>query len=167
MVMPMPTRNLLVALAAVTALAACGGTSVGSQGMFNYSPKAPGNFGFESPSPKAQAAIGPTARPTSRPRQSAAAPPPTFPIGIYSDSTATPGFYPHDESVYVNTIIVFTNHDKLPRSVVSDAGDPASFNSGPIAPGATWKYTASVKGTFNFHDGTRPYDLGSFTVKSR
>ena len=165
------TRILLLAL--VTMLAAgCGGTSVGSSSLFKYPTQAPRNFEFPgSPSPQAAAAIGGgTQQPaTSQPRQTAAPPPQaaTFQISIFGDNAATPGFYPAGANVYQGTIIVFTNKDTQPRSVVSDSGDPSAFNSETIAPGGTWKYTASSVGSFSYHDGTRPYALGSFKVVAR
>jgi len=45
--------------------------------------------------------------------------------------------------------------------VVSDTG---AFDSGPIAPGATWNYTANTVGTYHYHDGTRPYAVAYFEV---
>ena len=162
-----PFRALVVA-GAFLALTACGGNRVGSESMFNQTPRPPGNFSFESPTPSpSKHVVGPTARTTSGPKATAAAPLPTFQIGIYGDSTSTPGFSPGDANIYANTIVVWTNHDSKPRSVISDAGDPASFSSPSIPPGGTFKYTVKAVGKYSYHDGTRPYDLGSFTVKSR
>jgi hypothetical protein len=47
--------------------------------------------------------------------------------------------------------------------VVSDSG---TFNSGPIAPGGTWSYSVGPAGTYNYHDGTRPYAVASFQAVS-
>jgi hypothetical protein len=165
----MRLKTALTAIAALAALAACGGNSVGSSGMFDYTPKPPGNFGFEhSPSPQAAAALGQQSGPTAAPKQTAPSPvAATFNIAIYSDTYATPGFYPAAANVYKGTIIVFTNKDSKPRSVVSDPGDPGSFSSPMIPPGGTWKYTANTLGQFNYHDGTRPYTIAYFKVINR
>lgn len=167
----MRMRNLLTAALAIVALAACGGNSVGSSGLFDYTPKPPGDFAFgHSPSPAAQAGIGeqPAAQQSSAPKQ--APPPPVasnFNIGIFADTSSTPGFYPPAANIYQGTIVVFTNKDSQPRSVVSDSGDPASFSSPMIPPGGTWQYKTSALGTFNYHDGTRPYAIAYFKVVAR
>jgi plastocyanin len=179
----MPRRLLLIAITVLLATA-CGGTSVGGESLFNGGKQTPGNFNFANPSSSAAAAIGtqgaaptPTARqaaptavpatprPTPRPPSTPA--PMTFHIAIDSDNAAQAGFQPANANVYQGTMIVFTNHDSKPRSVVSDPGDPASFNSGLIAPGASWTYTASTLGTFDSEDGTRQYPQGAFTVVAR
>jgi len=149
-------------------LAGCGGSSVGSNGLFNYTPKPPGNFQFPgTPTPNAHAAIGSQgAGPTSAPKQTQAPRAAKFNIAIYGDTSSTPGFYPRDASIVKGTIIVFTNKDSRPRSVATDPGDPASFTSPMIAPGGTWNWTAGAPGTYNYHDGTRPYAVASFTVKA-
>ena len=58
-------------------------------------------------------------------------------------------------------MVKFTNTDTVPHSVQSR---DANFNSGPIAPGGTWVYTAGAKGTFALVDGTRPYVTGTLQV---
>jgi hypothetical protein len=168
-VVAMPFRFLLT-VALGLALTACGGSSVGSAGLFNYTPKPPGNFAFQSsPSPNARAAIGSQgAPPTSAPKQTQAPPPAAkFNIAIYGDTSSTPGFYPPDANIIQGTIVVFTNKDSQPRSVATDPGDPASFSSPMIAPGGTWQWTAGTLGTYNYHDGTRPYAIASFKVVPR
>ena len=167
MVMRMRMRTLFAALAALTALAACGGNSVGSSGMFDYTPKPPGSFAFEhSPSPAAAAALG-SHGPTTAPKPAPSAQAPVFQIGIFADTSTTPGFYPAAANIYKGTVIVFTNKDSKPRSVASDPGDPGSFTSPIIPPGGTWSYTATALGKFNYHDGTRPYAVAYFQVQNR
>ena len=161
------------AAVAVLAVAGCGGTSYGSTPLTGSgSGQAALGSGTPTPSatpPPAQATDTPTQAvvttapvktpppPTARPTQQAAA----FAIGINGDNTSKPQFDPPAARVYTGTVITFTNHDAVARSVVSDNG---AFDSGPIAPGASWKYTAATAGTFNYHDGTRPYAVAYFQV---
>jgi plastocyanin len=159
----------LVLLAAVAA--GCGGTTVGDKGLFNFKESSPASLGgaaSPSPSPTVAATAQATAKPTP---SKAPQPTPTqkpqaakFSIEIFSDTSGQPQFKPPAARVYVGTIITFTNRDSVPRSVVSDNG---TFDSHPIGPGGTWSYTASAVGTFNYHDGTRPYAVAYFQVVSQ
>jgi plastocyanin len=157
-------------------LAACGGSTYGNAGNFkNIKNNGSASIFEAAPSPSSAAAIGEGQGPTPPPKvgsgstqqqqQQRAAP--QFPIKIESDTSSTPGFVPAQAQVYKGTIIVWTNTDTKPRSVVSAAADPAAFNSGLIAPGASWSWTATVNGTFGYSDGTRPYQQGSFAVINR
>jgi plastocyanin len=87
-----------------------------------------------------------------------------FEITINNDKTGDTQFVPNAARVYSGTIVRFKNVDSVPRSVVADN---QAFNSGPIAPGGTWDYTAGTVGKFNFKDGTRPYAVGSLEVLAR
>lgn len=71
------------------------------------------------------------------------------------------GFDPYYIRVFQGGVISVTNRDAQDRSVVADRGE---FDSGPIAPGDTWTYTADRVGKFNFHDGTRPFVVGTLEV---
>lgn len=161
-------RLSLVALIALCAVAAaCGGNSYGNKNDFNGSGGG-GNLSLTDPTPSATPASSLGSRqpgapsPVAKPVQSQAPPAAHFAIAINGDNSGQPAFMPLAAEVYTGTIITFTNRDSVPRSVVSDPGDPASFNSGPIAPGASWTYTANVAGKFNYHDGTRPYAVAYF-----
>jgi plastocyanin len=89
---------------------------------------------------------------------------PTFDISINGDSGSTTQFDPSAVRVYKGTIIRWTNKDKVARTVEADAG---AFSSGPIQPGATYSYKTVTAGSFNYHDGTRPYAVASIEVLSR
>ena len=138
-------------------LVACGESTVGSKKLFNNlhgGGSALGNEASPSPSPASQASAGS--------KLSVAAPQAQhFTIAINSDTSNQPQFNPPAARVYTGTIISFVNHDTVARSVVSDTG---AFDSGPIAPGATWNYTANTVGTYHYHDGTRPYAVAYFEV---
>ena len=84
-----------------------------------------------------------------------------FAIKIQSDSASGGHFLPRVASVRQGVLVRWTNTDTLPRSVEADDG---SFRSPEIAPGGTFELTASTPGTFNYHDGTRPYAVGTLQV---
>jgi plastocyanin len=85
----------------------------------------------------------------------------TLTISIGSDSASAGPFNPPAARIYKGTCASFVNRDVTPRSVVADAG---SFTSGTIAPGKSWTYCGKQVGTFNYHDGTRPYAVASLQV---
>lgn len=167
------TRLALLLLLAGT-VAACDQNQVGSANMFKGKSGGAAALGNEaSPIPSAASHSAP---PTSnaRPTQAPPPPPPTqkpqaahFPIGIYGDTSGHGQFEPSAARVYTGTIITFTNHDSQPRSVVEADHTPALFDSGSIPPGGTWNYSAAAPGTFNYHDGTRPYAVAYFQVQNQ
>ncbi|MHB8507252.1 MAG: cupredoxin domain-containing protein [Candidatus Dormibacteria bacterium] len=175
--MPNPTIRPVAVLMLISALVAgCGGTSYGNDKNFKDLKGNRSALGGEtSPSPSTAAAAPtqtaaptqhPTVAPVVAPTKSTAPTPPKpqaqhFAIAVNGDNSGQPQFSPPAARVYVGTILVFTNKDSVPRSVVSDND---TFNSGSIAPGASWNYTASTVGTFNYHDGTRPYAVAYFQV---
>ncbi|MGH2759820.1 MAG: hypothetical protein ACRDKJ_09675 [Actinomycetota bacterium] len=71
------------------------------------------------------------------------------------------GFDPFYIRVFQFGVIQVTNRDSQPRSVIADRQE---FDSGMIAPGSTWTYEAAAVGKFNFHDGTRPFVVGTLEV---
>jgi hypothetical protein len=74
------------------------------------------------------------------------------------------GYDPYYIRVFTGGVMTVTNKDTKPRSVV---GDKNEFDSGPIAPGKTWTYEPTKPGKFNFHDGTRPFVVGTLEVLAR
>lgn len=170
-------RTKLIALLLTTALAvaACGeDSSVGSDELLEGGATGETRLGetttttttTEAPvTAEPEAAAPTTAAPTTAPPETA---PPTtqavqqvsLEVAIQPDSAGN-HFEPRIGRVFAGSIVRFTNTDSVPRSVQADNG---SFASGPIAPGATWDYTASTPGTFNYTDGTRPYALGTLEV---
>ena len=74
------------------------------------------------------------------------------------------GYDPYYIRVYKGGSIKVTNIDKTSRTVTADRGE---FDSGSIAPGETWVYVANTVGKFNFHDGTRPFVVGTLEVLSK
>jgi plastocyanin len=106
---------------------------------------------------------------TTRPRAASVAPSPSttaaarqavLVITIHPDS-AGHQFQPRVANVRRGTLIRWTNGDSVSRSVEADNGE---FASPPLAPGASFEFTAQAAGSFNYHDGTRPYAVGTLEV---
>lgn len=83
---------------------------------------------------------------------------PSLEIKIQS---AAPQFNPSVGGVRFGTIVRWTNTDTQARSVEADNG---AFTSGPIAPGGHFDLKAPARGTYNYHDGTRPYAVAQLQV---
>jgi plastocyanin len=82
-----------------------------------------------------------------------------FQISIKGD-TGGSAFDPSVARVFEGTTVRFVNRDTKARSIVADN---SAFDSGSIPPGDSWEWTA-VPGQYNYHDGTRPYAVGSLEV---
>ena len=85
-------------------------------------------------------------------------------VSINSDTSGSTQFVPSAARVFAGSLVEFVNTDTVARSVVADNG---AFDSGMIPPGATWQYDATQPGSFNYHDGTRPYAVGTIEVVAR
>ena len=67
----------------------------------------------------------------------------------------------------VNNTVQWTNKDTALHTVTSNAGDPASFNSGPIQTNATFVYTFTIAGTYDYYCTFHPgWMNGTVIVKS-
>lgn len=75
------------------------------------------------------------------------------PVGNGDNTSVTINVYnmafPSSTSVKKGTIVKWYNQDGVAHTVTSDDG--TSFNSGNLAAGATFSYTANTAGTFNYH----------------
>ncbi len=71
-------------------------------------------------------------------------------------------FRPKNVTVKVGTSLTWTNNDSTPQSVTSDA--PGLFDSGPLAPGATFSHTFSTAGVFPYHSTGVAGSYGSVTA---
>ena len=69
--------------------------------------------------------------------------PATTTINIYNMA------FPASTSVKKGTIVKWYNQDGYAHTVTSNNG--STFNSGNLAAGATYSYTANTTGTFNYH----------------
>lgn len=159
--------RLLVALLALTlVLGACGKEkSVGDESLLEGTDESGEGPRLGETTTTTAAPAGDT--PTTAAPQATTAPPTTAPaapsveVSIGSDTTAGGQFQPRVAQVPSGAIVRFINNDTVARSVVADGG---AFDSGPIAPGASWDWVAGGAGSYNYSDGTRPYAVGSIEV---
>ena len=71
-------------------------------------------------------------------------------------------FSPARIEIAAGTTIVWTNQDQLVHTVIADDG---SWNSGDVAPGATWSRKFDTPGTYAFHCTPHPFMTGVVVVK--
>lgn len=88
----------------------------------------------------------------------------TFDIAITGDQSGKSQFEPAQVRVFAGTVVRWVNKDSQPRSVEADNGE---FTSPMLPPGGSFTYTASKAGKFAYHDGTRPYAVGTLEVIAR
>jgi plastocyanin len=161
-------RILMLGLALVMAFAsvACGGgSSVGEDiNVDKLDGTAAPRLGERTAAPTTKATTAPSGQPaaTAPPKTAAPAAKPSIVIKIQSD-TAKGGsqFDPRVARVRRGSIVRWENVDAKARSVVADNG---SFRSPNIAPGGHFDYTTNATGSINYHDGTRPYAVGTLEV---
>ncbi len=72
------------------------------------------------------------------------------------------GYQPNTLSVKVGATVTWTNKDTASHTVTSDTA--GMFDSGPIAQGATFKFTFSQAGTFTYHSTSDSGWTGTVTV---
>jgi len=69
-------------------------------------------------------------------------------------------FVPNMNAVVVGTKVTWTNEDNVVHTVTGD-----SWDSGQIAPGATFSRTFDIAGTFNYHCTIHPTMIGKVIVQ--
>lgn len=69
-------------------------------------------------------------------------------------------FAPASVTVKAGEKVTFTNSDSVAHTVVGDG-----FDSGNIAPGASWSNTFDATGTFSYKCSIHPAMTGSITVQ--
>ena len=72
-------------------------------------------------------------------------------------------FNPEDLTINVGDAITWTNNDGMGHTATSTDG-PASFDSGNIAAGATWSFTFTEAGTYNYKCDYHSSMTASITV---
>ena len=65
-----------------------------------------------------------------------------------------------------NNTVLFNNVDVASHTATSDAGAPASFDTGIMAAGATFQVTLTTAGTYAYHCSLHPWMQGTIIVKS-
>ena len=70
-------------------------------------------------------------------------------------------FQPASISVAVGSTVTWTNNDTTGHTVTADDG---SFDSGTVAPGATFSHTFDTAGTFTYHCNIHPSMTATITV---
>lgn len=71
-------------------------------------------------------------------------------------------FAPQRVEISAGTTIEWTNRDQVAHTITADDG---SWDSGPIAAGATWRHTFTAAGSFAFHCTPHPFMTGVVVVK--
>ena len=71
-------------------------------------------------------------------------------------------FTPMRIEVSAGATVEWTNRDQLAHTITADDG---SWDSGPIAAGATWRHTFDRAGTYAFHCTPHPFMTGVVVVK--
>ena len=155
----------VVRLGVVTLLLVAGGAACGDDSKVGEGVKT----GLTGPGGQRIGERTTTTAPAAAPSTTRAAPTTAKPVTTVAPHAAleisikgqSPQFDPTVGSVRVGSIVRWINTDSQPRSVESDDG---SFASPMLAPGATWDYKTRAAGTFNYHDGTRPFAVGQLQV---
>ncbi len=86
----------------------------------------------------------------------------TPPAPVTAISIKNGHYRPKNATVKVGTTLTWTNNDSMPQTVTSDA--PGVFDSGTIAPGATWQFTFTKAGEFPYHSTAQQGVYGTITV---
>jgi plastocyanin len=86
----------------------------------------------------------------------------TPPSNVSGISINNGKFRPKNVSVKVGTTLTWTNNDTVQQSITSDT--PGVFDSGLLAPGATFQYTFSTAGVFPYHSTGTAAAYGAITV---
>ncbi|MDG6900613.1 MAG: cupredoxin domain-containing protein [Nitrososphaerota archaeon] len=75
------------------------------------------------------------------------------------------GFTPNSITVVigVNNTVTWTNNDNSPHTVTADGG---SFDSGNLAPGATFSFTFTTAGTYKYHCVYHPWMTATVVVRA-
>lgn len=75
-------------------------------------------------------------------------------------------FIPSQISVAKGGTVTWTNNDSTTHTVIDDLSNVDGPHSGDIAPGATYSFTFTKTGSFQYHDSLHTSMRGTIVVKS-
>ncbi|GAC1475116.1 MAG: hypothetical protein PVSMB7_30270 [Chloroflexota bacterium] len=84
-------------------------------------------------------------------------------VKIITDSSSVGAYKPKTITVHVGQRIVFSNHSDASHTVT--ANKARTFDSGNIATGKSWTFTAKHAGVFAYHCVYHPLMHGKIVVK--
>jgi plastocyanin len=161
-------RKLILAgalfLALTLILSACSGTATTPTPTPAATP-APTSIASPTPTatPTPTSIASPTPSTTPTPTPTPIATPTATPItGQANVSISNFAFVPSMLTVSVGTTVIWTNQDPVAHTVTS-VDD--LFDSGNIAPGATFSHTFEQKGTFDYQCTIHPFMTGEIIVE--
>lgn len=73
-------------------------------------------------------------------------------------------FSPQSVTIRVGDTVTWTNMGSATHTTTSDSGDPASWNSGDLAPGKSFSFTFTKAGTYTYHCAIHPFMTGTIIV---
>lgn len=73
-------------------------------------------------------------------------------------------FDPTPINIAAGTTVTWTNNDSVTHTVTSDSDSSESFDSGHLAPGATFTHTFNNAGTISYHCTIHPFMHGQVIV---
>lgn len=160
-------RSALALIAMIASLLSCRSPGqVGDEKLLEFQEQVNDRIGQDTTSPtpggRSTSDVSPSRK--ASPKRSVprtTAPRPSVTITINSDTADTTAFDPPLIRVPAGTIVRWVNKDSVTRSVVADGGE---FPSKDLSPGGVHTWTTSKPGRANYHDGTRPYAVGSVEV---
>jgi plastocyanin len=116
----------------------------------------------------ATTAIPPTVATTPPVATTPAAPTTTSPPSPVAITIQNFAFVPASVTVPTGTMVIWTNQDSAPHTVVSDATPlfslGAIFSSSQLMQGQSYSFTFSNAGTYAYHCGIHPFMKGTVTV---
>jgi plastocyanin len=84
------------------------------------------------------------------------------PLSTNSVTMSNFTFSPATLTVAAGTVVIWTNQDSVTHTVQSDTG---VFESGNIAPNATFQYKFDTPGSFGYHCSPHPFMKGTIVVQ--
>jgi plastocyanin len=87
---------------------------------------------------------------------------PSVSIVVGATVLTTTAYAPNPVNVAVGTSVTWINNDTTTHTSTSDGG---TWDSGPLAPGRTFRRTFTSVGTFTYHCSLHPGMVGTVTVQ--